>query len=64
MGAIIKCIENIWMKPDKHRKDDLKKYPSRTIFVDPLLNTLGWDVRDPDEMELEYPTIAGKSVSD
>jgi len=62
MDAIIKCIENLRMKLDKHRKDDLKEYPTRTIFVDPLLQSLGWDVRDPDEVELEYPTIDGKSV--
>jgi predicted transport protein len=62
MDTIIKCIENLRMKLDKHRKDDLKEYPTRTIFVDPLLQALGWDVRDPDEVELEYPTIDGKSV--
>jgi hypothetical protein len=62
MDAIIKCIENLRLKLDKHRKDDLKEYSTRTIFVDPLLQALGWDVRDPDEVELEYPTIDGKSV--
>ena len=62
MDAIIKCIEDLRMKLEKHRKDDLKEYPTRTIFVDPLLQALGWDVRDPDEVELEYPTIDGKSV--
>jgi len=40
----------------------MKEYPTRTIFVDPLLQALGWDVRDPDEVELEYPTVDGKSV--
>lgn len=62
MDAIIKCIENLRMKLDKHRKDDLKEYPTRTIFVDPLLQALGWDIRDPEEVELEYSTIDGKSV--
>jgi len=62
MDAIIKCIENLRMKLDKHRKDDLKEYPTRTIFVDPLLQALDWEIRDPDEVELEYPTIDGKSV--
>jgi hypothetical protein len=62
MDALIKCIEDLRMKLDKHRKDDLKEYPTRTIFVDPLLQALGWDVRDPDEVEIEYPTIDGKSV--
>lgn len=62
MNAIILCIENIRTKLDKHRKDDLKEYPTRAIFVDPLLQALGWDVREPDEVELEYPTIDGKSA--
>ena len=62
MNAIISCIENLRLKLDKYRKNDLKETPTRTIFIDPLLQALGWDVRDPDEVELEYPTIDGKSV--
>ena len=59
---LISCIESLRMKLDRHRKDGLKEYPTRTIFIDPLLQALGWDVREPDEVELEYPTIDGKSV--
>ncbi|MFX1508351.1 MAG: DUF5655 domain-containing protein [Promethearchaeota archaeon] len=62
MKAIISCIKSLQTKLEKHRKADLKEYPTRTIFVDPLLQALGWDVTDPDEIELEYPTIDGKSV--
>ncbi|MBT9143677.1 MAG: hypothetical protein DDT32_01986 [Syntrophomonadaceae bacterium] len=62
MNSIISCIESLRMKLDKHRRDDLKELPTRTIFINPLLEALGWDVRDPDEVELEYPTIDGKSV--
>ena len=62
MNTIISCIESLRMKLDRHRKDDLKEIPTRTIFVDQLLQALGWDVRDPDEVELECPTIDGKSV--
>ncbi|MHC4527434.1 MAG: hypothetical protein ACYS29_06115, partial [Planctomycetota bacterium] len=62
MNPIISCVQSLQMKLDKHRKDDLKEYPTRTIFVDPMLQALGWDVRDPDDVELEYPTIDGKSV--
>jgi hypothetical protein len=47
---------------ERHRKDGLKEYPTRTIFIDPLLAVLGWDVRDPDEVELEHPTVDNKSV--
>jgi len=62
MNDIVSCIEELRLKLDRHRKGDLKEYPTRTIFIDPLLQALGWDVRDPDEVQLEYPTIDGKSV--
>ncbi len=62
MKEIISCIEELRLKLDRHRKEDIKEYPTRTIFIDPLLESLGWDVRDPDEVQLEYPTIDAKSV--
>jgi hypothetical protein len=62
MQPIISCIENLRVKLERHRKDDLKEYPTRTIFIDPMLKALGWDVRDPNEVELEFPTIDGKFV--
>jgi len=62
MKEITTCIEELRSKLDRHRKEDLKEYPTRTIFIDPLLQALGWNVRDPDEVQLEYPTIDGKSV--
>jgi hypothetical protein len=62
MRDIVKCIESLRIQLDRHRKDGLKEYPTRTIFIDPLLAALGWDVRDPDEVELEHPTVDGKSV--
>ena len=62
MKDIVKCIENLRIQLARHRKDGLKEYPTRTIFIDPLLAALGWDVRDPDEVELEHPTVDAKSV--
>jgi hypothetical protein len=61
-GLLSKCIESLRIQLDRHRKDGLKEYPTRTIFIDPLLTALGWDVCDPDEVELEHPTVDGKSV--
>jgi predicted type IV restriction endonuclease len=55
---IVKCIENLRVQLERHRQEGLKEYPTRTIFVDPLLGALGWDVRDPDEVVLEHPTVA------
>ncbi|MBU7017133.1 MAG: type I restriction enzyme HsdR N-terminal domain-containing protein [Theionarchaea archaeon] len=62
MSTLILCIENLRAKLDRYQKQDLKEIPTRTILIDPLLETLGWDIRDPDEVELEYQTIDGKSV--
>jgi len=62
MNTLIPCIERLQAKLDRHRRDDLKEYPTRTIFIAVLLQALGWDVTDPDEVREEYPTIDGKSV--
>jgi predicted transport protein len=62
MKAIEKCIESLRIQLERHHGKGLKEYPTRTIFIDPLLQALNWDVRDPDEVELEYPTVDGKSV--
>ncbi len=62
MKDIKKAIGSLQAKLERHRRSGLKEIPTRTIFIDPLLEALGWDVRDPDEVELEYPTIDGKSV--
>jgi len=55
-------IDELRGKLDALRRHDLKETPTRTIVIDPLLEALGWDVRDPDEVQLEYPTVDGKSV--
>ncbi|MBU1936665.1 hypothetical protein KKG05_04640 [bacterium] len=35
---------------------------TRATVIDPILEALGWDVRDPDEVQMEYPTVDGKAV--
>jgi len=62
MKDIVKAIETLRAQLERHKHSGLKEYPTRTILIDPLLFALGWDVRDPDEVQLEYPTIDGKSV--
>ena len=62
MDKLIRVIEATQSKLANLRKRSLKETPTRTIIVDPLLEALGWDVRDPDEVQLEYPTVDGKSV--
>lgn len=62
MIELTKCIELLRSQIDRHRRNGLKEYPTRTILIDPLLEALGWDVRDPDQVELEYPTVDGRAV--
>jgi len=62
MNRLIQVIEGLQAKLPEFRKHSLKETPTRTIIIDPVLEALGWQVRDPDEVELEYPTVDGKSV--
>lgn len=62
MDKLIRTIRDIQGKLDALRKRSMKETPTRTIVVDPLLEALGWNVRDPDEVLLEYPTVDSKSV--
>ena len=59
MKAIEKCIEGLRAQMEKHHGKSLKEHPTRTIFIAPLLQAFNWDMRDPDEVELEYPTVRG-----
>ncbi len=62
MDKLLACIESIRSRLDGLRHHGLKEMPTRTIVIDPILEALGWDIRDPDEVELEAPTIDGRSV--
>jgi predicted type IV restriction endonuclease len=62
MRDLEKRIEELRGLFKKYGKSGLKELPTRTIFIDPLLGTLDWDIRDPEEVELERPTVDSKSV--
>ncbi len=62
MENLLSLLRELQGKLERFRKEGLKETPTRTIFIDPLLGALGWEVRDPDEVQLEYPTVDGKSV--
>ena len=62
MNKLIQTIEMIRQKLPALRRYALKETPTRKIVIDPLLEALGWDLCDPDEVQLEYPTVDGKSV--
>jgi predicted type IV restriction endonuclease len=62
MDKLCQKIEEIRGKLESLQRHMLNETSTRTIIIDPLLESLGWDIRDPDEVQLEYPTVDGKSV--
>ncbi|MEA1980609.1 MAG: DUF5655 domain-containing protein [candidate division Zixibacteria bacterium] len=62
MNKLIQTIEQIRQKIPSLHRHSIKETSTRTIVIDPLLEALGWSVRDPDEVQLEYPTVDGKFV--
>ncbi len=62
MDKLIRQIETIRTKLDSWRRRSMNEAQTRATVIDPLLEALGWDVRDPDEIQMEYPTVDGKAV--
>ena len=62
MDKLRQKIEEIHGKLERLQRYTLNETSTRTIIIDTLLESLGWDIRDPDEVQLEYPTVDGKSV--
>jgi len=62
MDTIVSTVAGLQEKLGKLRGTALREYGTRVIFIDPLMHTLGWDVRDPDETELEFPLTDGLVV--
>ncbi|MEA3364858.1 MAG: DUF5655 domain-containing protein [Candidatus Hydrogenedentes bacterium] len=62
MNKLIQAIEQIRQRIPALRRHDMNETQTRTSVIDPLLEALGWDVRDPDEVQLEYTTVDGKFV--
>jgi len=62
MTELIRLIESVQAKLEGWRRHALKETQTRVTVIDPILQALGWDVRDVDEVELEHPTVDNKSV--
>lgn len=55
-------IESLQVKIESHRAH-LSENETRTrqVLIDPLLRELGWDVSDPDQVQLEYSAGGGRA---
>ena len=58
-------IESLQSRIESHRAH-LSENETRTrqVLIDPLLRELGWDVSDPDQVELEYSAGTGREKAD
>ena len=62
MADLLSVIKELRSKISDYKKRKLNETSTRTIVIDPVLEALGWNVRDPEVVHLEYPTIDGKPV--
>lgn len=63
LNDLKKVIEKLQDRITNHA-DYLQKEPrTRTLLVDPLLRELGWDVEDPNLVELEYEPESSKRMA-
>ena len=62
MDNIVNCIEEIKERYQKYKERALNEASTRMVFINPLLECLGWDTSNLDEVEPEYSTIDKKEV--
>lgn len=62
MDKLIEKIKEIQGKLDGLRQQSLDEIPTRTKIVNPLLEALGWNIHDQDEVQEEYPTFDKQKV--
>jgi hypothetical protein len=62
MDMLVKTIDALRPKLDGWRKKPLNETQTRISVIDPLLEALGWNTRDPDVVQAEYATVDGKSA--
>lgn len=62
MARLEQTIQKLQQELQRWRGKSLKETPTRTVFIEPMLEALGWDIRDLDEVEPEYSTVDGKPV--
>jgi predicted transport protein len=62
MKNLAQQIREINSKLPTLRRKSLNEASTRTIVIEPILGALGWDIRDPDEVGIEYATVDKKPV--
>ena len=62
MASLIETIEQVKERFAKHRSDyEQNEAAVKAQLIQPLLRALGWDLENPDEVQYEYTTGAGRA---
>lgn len=62
MAKLEQVILQLRQELPKWRGKSIKEKSTCMVFIEPLLEALGWDTKDLNEMEPEYTTVDGKQV--
>lgn len=64
MKELAETVEDLQAKLEAFRKKDIKlnEIQTRNIFIRPILESLGWDVANPDQALEECPAFGAKSI--
>ncbi|HUE75148.1 MAG TPA: hypothetical protein VMP01_30045 [Pirellulaceae bacterium] len=58
------CIESISGKIKRYQSRSLGEQNTKASLIEPLLESLGWDVRDPDEVHREFKAVSADKPVD
>ncbi len=62
MKELQQTMDRLREKLPGWRKRGINEMTTRKLVIDPILEGLEWDVGDPDEVQLEYVTVDGRSI--
>ncbi len=61
-AELSECIKVLRERVERYSKSPLKEAQTRLMLIDPMLKALGWDVSNPDQVDVEHGTVDGKAV--
>ena len=52
--SISKAVRKLGERARKYRERGLNEEDTKASLIEPMLEALGWDIRDPEEVHREY----------
>ena len=62
---LMRTVSSVKSRIEKHRSSlSQNEFRTRIVLIDPILNALGWNVTNPDQVTIEYIMSVGGGTSD